>query len=162
MVSNPLRRGFAADGRACRFSWRAGDCSFSNAFLVLTKLTQRSSTAANSIDIRSGCSDHRGRPSAPCFDLTNTLSRLCAKLEVGTRMNSSDESVDRMIYWAHDITTHGFFVRAKPTAQQLADLEVPALACPSQDAWLPSYVERCGSSLISALVARSFSRVSLR
>jgi hypothetical protein len=84
-------------------------------------------------------------------------------ISIPTRMGGVKSREEKVSLHGDSLGTQGGMLPfSKPTAQQLADLEVPALACPSQDAWLPSYVERCGSSLISALVARYFSRVSLR
>jgi hypothetical protein len=86
---------------------RAGDCSFSNAPLVLTKLTQRSLTAANSMYIYSGYSTRCGKSSAPYYDFTSTLGRLCVAREVEAKMDSGDGLVDGTVYWAHEIVAHG-------------------------------------------------------
>lgn len=56
--------------------------------------------------IRLGCSACRGELSAPCFDLTDTLSRLCARREVEAKMDGSDGLVGSMVYRAHKIIAY--------------------------------------------------------
>jgi hypothetical protein len=54
-----------------------------------------------------GWSARRGEPSAPCFDLTSTLGRLCARLEVRINIDSDDELVDSTVYRAREIIAYG-------------------------------------------------------
>jgi hypothetical protein len=54
-----------------------------------------------------GCSARRGEPSAPYFDLTGTLSRLCARRKVCAKMDSSEGLADGTVYRAHEIIVHG-------------------------------------------------------
>jgi hypothetical protein len=77
--------------------------------LMLTTATQRSPTATDGTHTSLRCPARRSDPSAPCFDVTSTLGRLCAKPEVGAKMDSSDEAVDSTVYRAHEIVTYGCF-----------------------------------------------------
>jgi hypothetical protein len=55
--------------------------------------------------------------SARYLDLNSTLSDVYRRPEAGTKMDSSDESVDGMVYRAHEITVHGISDGARAREQ---------------------------------------------
>jgi hypothetical protein len=120
VISPPIRVSLPCDiglFLASRSSLRAWRLSLEKALLVLTTLAQWSSTVAN--DIRRGVwyITRRGEPSAPCFDLTDALSRPYASREVGATINNSDEQVDGMTHRTHEIAGHGSSGREKAIEQ---------------------------------------------
>jgi hypothetical protein len=70
-----------------------------------------------------GHSARRSKSRAPCFNLTNTLGRLCARREVEAKMDSSDELVDGMVYGAHEIMAY------RPSGGQRAGEQQEMLIC---------------------------------
>jgi hypothetical protein len=93
---------------ASSFSQRSRKLSLETARLAPTTATQRPPAATDSMHTGLGSSARRGEPSAPCFDLTGTLSRLRASREVEAKMDGRDGLVDGMVYWAREIVAHRF------------------------------------------------------
>jgi hypothetical protein len=71
--------------------------------------------------------DRCGEPSAPCFDLTDVLSRSYRSREVAATINNSDEQVDGMTHRTRGITRHGSSGKENVLEQQeMADKFIAA------------------------------------
>jgi hypothetical protein len=76
---------------ASSFSQWCRRSSFERALLVLAIIAQKSATVVVGMQIHLGCSSRRSEPSAPYFDFTDSLSRLCARQEAGATMEDSGD-----------------------------------------------------------------------
>jgi hypothetical protein len=94
---------------AASFSPRSRKLSLEQVRLALPTATQRPLAATDSMHISLGYSARRSGPSAPYSDLIDTLRRLCARREIWTNIDSSDEPVDSTVYRIHGIVAYRSF-----------------------------------------------------
>jgi hypothetical protein len=120
MMSPPIRASLPCDiglFLASRRSLRGWRLSLQKALLALSTLAQRSPTVADGMQRGVWYFARRGKPSAPCFDLTDVLSRSYASREVEAMINNSDEQVDGMTHRTHEVAGHGSSGREKALEQ---------------------------------------------
>jgi hypothetical protein len=87
------------------------------ALQALTTQAQPSPTIADGMQTAVLYFARCGEPSAPCFDLTDVLSRSYRSREVAATINNSDEQVDGMTHRTRGIAGHGSSGREKAPEQ---------------------------------------------
>jgi hypothetical protein len=110
MTSPPIRVSLPCDiglFLASRSSLRSWRLSLQKALQALTTQAQPSPTIADGMQTVVLYFARCGEPGAPCFDLTDVLSRSYRSREVAATINNSDEQVGGMTHRTRGIAGHG-------------------------------------------------------